>query len=441
MNKIPTQSVAELSIADSAVAEKNVPHLEYSELEPQLQPLPKKYIPIKVDRSKLVFRAPKSTSASTSTALKKTLFSAVDGGKAKIAEQLLDRGVSPDTGTDANAVMRATYNRNTPSLQLLLEFGANPDIGDNSGDTPLRIACDRREEQAKLLLEYGADPNISAPDWTALPWALNTKEESIVELLLQYGADPNLRSKNGETGLLYACDRDVSPNIVQTIMNWGGDPNQENAHGRSPLDAATHHNKSQVVKILLDHGAKPVLSKSAIERLVSFKEPDCLPLLLAAGLDLSIFPGIMEKAVWHESLKACEHLVDARVDPNQKLDDRYSPLTTSIRENRREIFEYLLKHGADPNAKGEDWPLLVAARRAHSAPYVQRLIEAGADPSKCDSSPMVSASYHNNLEGVKAFHAAGLPLNVPNRDKMTPLTEALRYNHTAIVSFFTVRWC
>lgn len=77
---------------------------------------PKKLEVIKVDRSTLTFRIPKSTLGAKTPALQKTLLTAVENRKSTVVEQLLDRGVPPDTGDEKNAVIIAAWNRDSPTV-------------------------------------------------------------------------------------------------------------------------------------------------------------------------------------------------------------------------------------------------------------------------------------------------------------------------------------
>lgn len=79
---------------------------------------------------------------------------------------------------------------------LLLDWGADPNVQDNWGNTPLSLALKWKsyQEMALLLLSRGADPcclNATAYHGDAV----------VVEHLLLYGADVNMRNRKGETPL------------------------------------------------------------------------------------------------------------------------------------------------------------------------------------------------------------------------------------------------
>jgi ankyrin repeat protein len=84
-------------------------------------------------------------------------------------------------------------------VEFLLSAGANPNVTDLSGATPIArcIAAGHDSEIAlsviKPLLEAGADPNITGVRWSPLHDAVEQGQVDIVRCLLEHGADPALR--------------------------------------------------------------------------------------------------------------------------------------------------------------------------------------------------------------------------------------------------------
>lgn len=86
-------------------------------------------------------------------------------------------------------------------IRTLLDAGADPNIADDEGKTPL-IANAWDVEIAKMLLAHGASVNAQAKDgFTPL---LNAGTAELMRLLLEHGADPFAKTKEGKTALDWA---------------------------------------------------------------------------------------------------------------------------------------------------------------------------------------------------------------------------------------------
>lgn len=60
-----------------------------------------------------------------------------------------------------SALHLAAHNGKAECAELLLSFGANVDIKDKLGDTPLhKCIANGHHQCAKILLEHGASPTI-----------------------------------------------------------------------------------------------------------------------------------------------------------------------------------------------------------------------------------------------------------------------------------------
>jgi ankyrin repeat protein len=86
-------------------------------------------------------------------------------------------------------------------VRILLDAGADPNIADNKGMTPL-IANARDLEIAQMLVAHGANVNAQANDgFTPL---LNAETAALTRFLLEHGADPFAKTNDGKTALDWA---------------------------------------------------------------------------------------------------------------------------------------------------------------------------------------------------------------------------------------------
>ena len=96
--------------------------------------------------------------------------------------------------------------RNMEGVQILLDAGANPNVKDRDGMTPLMVACNAgQKEIAEALLAKGAEVNAKDNyDRTALHSAINAARHEMVVLLVNAGADVNATDKQGQMPLAMA---------------------------------------------------------------------------------------------------------------------------------------------------------------------------------------------------------------------------------------------
>ena len=145
-------------------------------------------------------------------------------------------------------------------MKILLEYGANPNLKDANGQTPLHLAiADDKIEIVKLLLEYLVDYN-SKDNSGNIPLTLAIKKNriEIVELLLQYGVDPNLKDDEGKFPL-YLAIMDNNLEMVELLLKYGANPNLKDSLGDTFLHKAVQENDLRIVQLLINYGADPNL--------------------------------------------------------------------------------------------------------------------------------------------------------------------------------------
>jgi ankyrin repeat protein len=130
-------------------------------------------------------------------------------GEIEALRQDLDEGVAVNArdGLDQTALLAAISSNGYEEVHLLLLRGADPNLADNAGWTPLHYAAWFGSSTIVIadLLAHGA--KIDARNdrgITPLYFASAAGHESQVKLLLQHGADRGIASNSGYTPLRVA---------------------------------------------------------------------------------------------------------------------------------------------------------------------------------------------------------------------------------------------
>ena len=103
-----------------------------------------------------------------------------------------------------------------------------------SGDTGLHLVVQRRDVLwIRFLLQRGADPNIrNKKGITPLQLATSMGFTDGVEALIKGGANVNVGDQTGETPLIAAVHQ-RNPELVRVLLAQGADPDHNDNSGRS----------------------------------------------------------------------------------------------------------------------------------------------------------------------------------------------------------------
>ncbi|KPM43981.1 hypothetical protein AK830_g2649 [Neonectria ditissima] len=386
-----------------------------------------KVVRLKADPAGMPRWNPRSQSGPDAGNLKSALLSAVRGKNHKLVEQLLDRGVSPNTGADHLVLKEAVMNGDAESVRLLLLFGADPNATDRDGLGPLLAAVERGSlASAVPLLKYGADPNLQVDDdhETPLGEAAIGNKTNLVHLLLIYGGNPDQLTTSGDTLVISAINKKTPKKLVDLLLDYGSDANLKSREGKTALFEAIQNARVDIVNTLLDHGANPNLPGPKHMLWPATYQTACLQVLLSHGADPKKCPGIMELATSVNNLESVRALLKAGVDPNAKKDGVYTPLCTSIRDNRNDIFQLLLSSGADPNVPASEYPTFKCITH-NRLQYLPQIVAAGGNLNSPKGIVETAVSV-NNLEALKWLLDQGMNPNDKTPKGHSPLTTAIR---------------
>ncbi|KAG6038085.1 hypothetical protein E4U41_004572 [Claviceps citrina] len=372
--------------------------------------------------------------------VRQILASAVRAGDHKLVMQLLDRGVSPDTGMEMHALNEAILNQDAESIRLLLLYGADPNATDKDGLSPLAAAAEKSYlDGAIALLKYGANPNVPlGPDVDPpLSVAAVANNVRLTHALLMYGASVNQSTPSRNTVLIGAINKKAPKSLIDMLLNYGAGPNEKNGEGKTALFEAITSARVDIVNSLIEHGANTNLPGPKHLLWPATYQAPCLQALLDNGADPKKCPGIMELATSINNIDSVRLLLKTGVDPNAKKDGVYTPLCSSIRDNRKDIFDLLLRSGADPNVPASEYPCFKCITH-HREQYLPALVAAGGNLN-VPKGILETAVVSKNGPALKWLLDQGIDPNDKTPKGRTPLTSAIRDNHIGFVDTLLAR--
>lgn len=268
----------------------------------------------------------------------------------------------------------------TARVQALLEAGADAGAAELDGSTALLWASHRNDlESVRLLIEAGADPS-AANDLGASPlWAASENGSvALVRMLLQAGADPNRSLLSGETPVMVAA-RAGSAQVVRLLAAAGADLDRQGSRGQTALMWAAAQRHPEVVAALLEAGAGLDVRSDVWTQVMAVpphSRPEYNREIPHGGNTALLF------AVRAGDLPSAKVLVAAGADVDDADAWGVSAAVLAAHGGHREVLEFLLENGADPNAAGAGFAALHDAVMRNDGRMVAALLSHGADPNQ-----------------------------------------------------------
>jgi ankyrin repeat protein/L-ascorbate metabolism protein UlaG (beta-lactamase superfamily) len=193
-------------------------------------------------------------------ALAGEIHEAIRSGEVDRVEKLLtadsdlvhQRDITPMQDTPLGLV---AIDGNVDIARLLIEHGADVNLGDIDNSTPLDNACVRNKlAMATYLIEQGANVNNrDRKGDCALSFAMSANALEIIDLLLARGADLYYRSPDGRS-LLHTASATGNVAMVQRMLDLGENADFVSAGGMTPMIFAAGGGHTEVMELLLANG-------------------------------------------------------------------------------------------------------------------------------------------------------------------------------------------
>jgi len=356
------------------------------------------------------------------------LLKALRSGRLEEAADALARGADSNAVDRQSSTMQAAMEncRDTmfSMMQMLLEAGADVNLRNGNGQTPLIIAAFSCFKAIPFLLEHGADPTLADnAGESALHGIVRLEAETmtpLLEKLLAAGADINHQNRHGQTPLIRASYSTLQRKAVgAALLEHGADPNRQDYRGDTVLHIlaadSRRNDSSGLIRQLLSHGA----------RLEIRNRKHQTPLMAAVA---------------HKHVIAVRTLIDAGADVNVR-NQRGRPLIGSLIScdpEKLAMLKRIVDAGADVDATSEYGPLpLSQAFYGHlhldCLEPARILLNAGADPNRQDrngTAPIHSLAQWNRKDPAQALALLldhGARIDIRNQQGMTTLLLAGRY--------------
>ncbi|AYP74277.1 ankyrin repeat protein [Fowlpox virus] len=347
-----------------------------------------------------------------------TVKCAIRSWNVNLIKYLLENDMIKNTGTDlSDYLLEAIRSNNSSIVKLFLESGIdlNIPICDKYHSVIYHSTVQGNFEITKMLLEYGANPNIGNT-YYILENAIMSKRHSteLFKILLQYGINIACRE---ELFIRAVCKRNFD--IITHLLQIG-------------------INKIAVSTLCM------VIFELRDVRLVR-KLIKTIPNINSPCEMCKMYPIHAASSIMTSSIVKLFIKLGAKVNVVNKYGKtplHISALYSNVRNMRK-----LLREGADINARDDDESTpLICAVKGNKSINIKFLLDNGADINIKDSSCNTALTYaikNSSIENVRLLLHYGADLNsiykreAPFQECGTPLTISYCYNYRITCDIMT----
>jgi ankyrin repeat protein len=226
-----------------------------------------------------------------------------------VREYQIDINIQPDS-TKNTFLHQAVLNKSKNQVHLLLYYGANVNIQNAEGDTPMHLAAKAGlQEICHMILNdgYRVDVNIqNAKGDTPMHLATIAGLQEICQMILINGYRVDIKNADGETALQIAAQVGLVK-ICTLLLRESADVNSQDSDLWTPLHTAVNRGYIDIAEILLNRGADINMKNSVGETPLSIAQkwnrPGWVELLTKEKDKFSMYGGNRKTQKLRKSLR------------------------------------------------------------------------------------------------------------------------------------------
>ena len=328
-------------------------------------------------------------------------------------------GQSPDSASgetplpplDAAGVKAFDAIREGNASAFLDAVRGNPNLSHlrgHGGATPLMAAALYGDASlVATLLDAGADPNV-ADDAGATPLMWAADDLAKTRLLVEHGANVSAVSAARRSAILAAAGIRGNRDVVGYLLDHGADPSAKGPallDPTTPLHEATKQGDAPMVRLLVERGADvPAAGAGPLMWSIRAGCDDCLAALGTTFPARSATSVMMGSSPPRSPAQGLASLLDKGADANARSAAGYPILLLAAASDAMPVdsVRALLARGADVHARGPNGETaLMLASQHGTTPITAMLREAGAQDVPVVPESIVPVPSHSAADAVR----------------------------------------
>ena len=360
----------------------------------------------------------------------------------------------PDESLNISPLAWSASHGQTEATRLLIENGADVNLKDDNGSTPLHGAVVfGRADVAKLLVENGANLQVrnndggTPADALHLDWRTTTFIGGLMGVEVEENI-PVMQSGRNEIAKLFGVKEFDSKDIpsaqdlsgavfigdlaaVKQALTDDADPNAKDPQsGSTMLATAALMGHTEIVALLLEHGAD-VNAKSrdggtALHAAAFLGRVETVKFLLEKGADTTLRNNMGGIAIDGAKLdwtfaKGIISMLQLEVDEAE------------VKAGRNKVIELLSGQPSNSSQSHNLWEVVAAGDLSAIKDALDDGVDLNAQDPQFGSTPLSWAALMGHTEVVTLLLERGADVNAQNRDGATPLHSAAFLGRTETV--------